>query len=496
MLAFKSLIIFITNLISSFLGIVVYFFAVKKYTPFNFGLLQVSTSLLAFFLFFSDLNFTTTHVKLMAEEKYTKNEYFTTYLALKVSFIVLMIFIFIIIILIQFDSGYLSNTSLQINIIIILFIDYIIKSLNLVYSSSFQAKLRIKQMQIPILISALVKNIFQLVLLFISKDFIFYVIGLLIGDALIFILYIFLGRDFKIIAANKLLFKEYFNFGWALMLSQTINVFIINIGPMIFKSYYGESILGVFQVLNSALLVFILLQSAFRALLIPNYSFLIAKKKFKQINQEIILYERYMVTIVGVLIISVFISGPMLILEIFGPFYLEHGLSYLYLSIIFSISWGLLGPYLSLVVASGNSFLLLLGSISSLIFSIFSWVFIIPLFGIIGIQMGIWMGAIFGIILYRTYLIKKYKFGKFNKTIIKLLLTICIFALISFVFQKFITRYAIFPSLMANLGFISVYIGILFLLKILTKEDFNTFKRIFKISNFIKRFDKKDIQNS
>ena len=200
-----------------------------------------------------------------------------------------------------------------------------------------------------------------------------------------------------------------------------------------------------------------------------------------------------MVLIVGVLIISAFISGPMLILEIFGAFYLEYGLTYLYFSIIFSLSWGLLGPYLSLVVASGNSFLFLIGSIISLIFSVLSWFLIIPSFGIIGIKMGVWLGTISGIFLYRTYLVKKFEFGKFNVTIVKLLITICVFSLISFVFQKYVTKFTIFPSLIANLGFILAFIGILILFKILTIEDFEIFKRIFKNVKFLEKFTKKDI---
>ena len=72
----NSLIIFVTNIFSSLLNSFVFFLAVRKYSPSDFGYLSLSVSLFAFFLFFSDLNFSGTHIKKIPDRKYSEDECF------------------------------------------------------------------------------------------------------------------------------------------------------------------------------------------------------------------------------------------------------------------------------------------------------------------------------------------------------------------------------------------------------------------------------------
>ena len=116
--------------------------AVNRFLPIEFGYVIVAQSLLAFFLFFSDLNLSTAHLKLMAEER-EKSVAFSTYFFLKIILIIISSITFIFIIFFSLNNDLIANNLNQTSIITVVFIDRLIFSMLMVYNYSFQATFKI-----------------------------------------------------------------------------------------------------------------------------------------------------------------------------------------------------------------------------------------------------------------------------------------------------------------------------------------------------------------
>ena len=126
MFARKSLLTLISSLIYYFLYGITLLLAVNKFSPENFGYSKVATSLMGFFLFFSDLNFSVLHSKLMAEQKESENDYFTAYFIIKIILSLTTSVIIFIVIIYQMNLKIISNNFIQIGILLISFFTIII----------------------------------------------------------------------------------------------------------------------------------------------------------------------------------------------------------------------------------------------------------------------------------------------------------------------------------------------------------------------------------
>ena len=175
MFARKSLLTLISNFIYYIVYGITLLFAVNKFLPSNFGYLKIATSLMGFFLFFSDLSFTILHSKMMAEDTEPQNDYFTTYFIIKIVLTIFSSFIIFGVIIFQINAKIISNNSLQIGIIIIMYFSSVIQSVNLLYRSSFAAKLQIARKEIAFISSKLISSIYLLLVIFFSNNFLLYV---------------------------------------------------------------------------------------------------------------------------------------------------------------------------------------------------------------------------------------------------------------------------------------------------------------------------------
>ena len=136
MLGRKTLLSIVSLLIIRLIQGIILVLAVNRFLPINFGYVVVAQSLLAFFLFFSDLNLSTAHLKLMAEER-EKSVAFSTYFFLKVLLVIISSITFFFILFFSLNYNLITNNLNQISIIIVMFIDHLFFTFLMFYNYSF-----------------------------------------------------------------------------------------------------------------------------------------------------------------------------------------------------------------------------------------------------------------------------------------------------------------------------------------------------------------------
>jgi len=442
--------------------------AVNQFNPIEFGYVTVAQSLLAFFLFFSDLNLSTAHLKLMAEEK-DKSAAFSTYFFLKIILLTISSITFIFVISFSLGSNLITNNINQILIIAVIFFDRLVISMLMVYTYSFQATFKIAKKELAAFIGQIFGLIFAMISIFVLKNFFLYLINTTISNVFSLSLYIFFGREFKLTKIKKTLLIKYLKLNLIFVLPFFLNVIITNVGPLVYLQYYNEEILGVYNVIATFFLMIQGIQQVFRSLLIPNYSILLQNNKLDEIRKTIDIFEKFMAILNSIIILIGIIFGDYLLKLLFGQIYFENGLLLYFGFLISLISFSLIGPYSPLIVVAEKFKIYTLNLLLTLIFSVMSWILLIPFMGIVAINLGTWFSIIPQTILIRYYCYKYFKTGNLKlKYALNLLF---IFSMISIGFFIYSFNLPILIRICITLIILVLYLGFLVSTKILTRED-------------------------
>jgi len=470
MLGRKTLLSVISLIFIRLIQGIILIIAVNRFLPIEFGYVIVAQSLLAFFLFFSDLNLSTAHLKLMAEEK-EKSVAFSTYFFLKIILIIISSITFIFIIIFTLNNNLITNNLNQTSIIIVVFIDRLIFSMLMVYNYSFQATFKIAKKELATIIGQIFGLIFALISILIFNNFILYLINTSISNIFSLSLCIYYGREFKLTKIKKDLLVKYFKLDLVFILPFFLNVLITNLGPLLFLQYYNEELLGVYYAITSFFLMIKGIEQVLRSLLIPNFSLLYRNNKLDEIRKSINLFEKYTAILNGIIIVLGIIFGDYILKILFGQIYFENGL-FLYFGYLISLlNFSLYGPYSPLIIASEKFKVYTFSLIISFTFSIASWSFLIPVFNILGITLGMWISMIPNAIFIRYYCYKYFKIGKMNvKTAFNLSIIISmIFISIYFYYSDL----SLLLRILFSLSLLILYLGFLISTKLLTKDDLN-----------------------
>ena len=465
---------------------IILIFAVNRFLTIEFGYVTVAQSLLAFFLFFSDLNLSTAHLKLMAEEE-EKNVAFSTYFFLKIFLIIISSITFIFIIFISLNTNLISNNQNQITIIIVVFVDRLIISMLMVYNYSFQATFKIAKKEVATIIGQIFGLIFALISIFILNNFFLYLINTIISNLFALSISIYYGREFKLTKIKRDLLIKYFKLDLIFILPFFLNVLIINVGPLLFLQYYEEELLGVYNVIASFFLMIKGIQQVFRSLLIPNFSIALKNNKLGEIRTSIDLFEKYTAILNGLIIVIGIIFGDYLLKLLFGQIYFDNGL-FLYFGYLISlISFSTLGPYTPLIVVLEKFKVYTINLFIGLIFSITSWIFLIPFLNILAINIGTWISIIPQTIFIRYYCFKYFKTGKLKLN--NALNLVVILSMIFVSFYVFSLNLSLLLRIFISLFILILYLGFLLSTKILTRDDITYFMNVInpkKMLDYIK----------
>ncbi|KKN17499.1 hypothetical protein LCGC14_0965240 [marine sediment metagenome] len=468
MIGRKSFLALISHIVVQICNGIVYFTAVKKFLPLQFGYYQIAGSIILIFSLLSTLGFADTHVKIIAEKK-NIDEAFTTYAIIKIIIIIFSAFITSFIVFFQATNGLISNDKEQLWIILIVGISNLFIAISSIYNLSFRGTLKFAKLELPIMIGTICGAIFSLISILIFENFLLYLISLVLTNVIILILYINFGKSFHFTHINFSLIKRYL----FLSIPFLIPILLLNLrkslGPLLFLQFFDEELLGVYSIITSFFSMLVILEKSFIFVLVPSFTQLISDQNSKKLKDSINLFSKYMLIINGIVIIAGVIFAEVFLKYILGQFYFEKGLFFFYGSLLTLLIFPLMIPYSALIIATEKMKMYITVEILFFVFSLISWIFFIPQFNIVGIELGAWIALIPNIIILRLYCIKHFSVDKLKKH--EFWNVFMIFILIFFSLFASSKQLPFFFNVLTFLIIIGCYIVFLLFAKIIDKRD-------------------------
>ncbi len=468
MIGRKSFLALISHLIVQICNGIVYFIAVKKFLPLQFGYYQVASSIIIIFNLLSTLGFANTHIKIIAENK-NIDEAFTAYFIIKIILIIFSLFIVSGIIFLQISNSLISNEKEQFWIILIIGVSNLFIALSSIYQLSFRGTLKFAKLELPIMIGTISGTIFSLISILIFENFLLYLIGSVLTSIIVLILYINFGKSFHLTHVNFSYIKKYL----FLSIPFLIPILLLNLrkslGPLLFLQYFDEELLGVYSVITIFFSMIIILEKSFTFMLVPRFTRLILDQNTQKLKNSIHLFSKYMLIINGIVIIAGVIFAKVFLDYILGRFYFEKGLFFFYGCLLSLLIFPLKNPYSALIIAAGRMKMYATIEILPFVFSLISWIFFIPLFNIVGIELGAWIALIPNIMIFRLYCIKQFNVDKLKKHEFWNVFMLFILIFISFFVSSM--QIPLIFNVLTFLIIIGCYLVFLLSVKIIDKKD-------------------------
>ncbi|MBN2152421.1 MAG: oligosaccharide flippase family protein [Candidatus Lokiarchaeota archaeon] len=474
MLARKTVLVLASTLFIKGIEVLIFFLATRKYDKGEFGYLTLARSLFAFFLFFSDLNINTAHVKKMSEGIHNKNTYFSTYLLFKAIILPVTTFSFLILIYFEMSMGILDGSPLLVQVLFLLLLSSIISSINLVYQSSFQAEMKAVKMQAGYVVAISIKSLLTILVVLFIEGFIFFASLFLIYELITLGINMFLGRGFRLVKFNRELVKEYTTFSLFVLASTAMSVIYVNFGPLILVNVLGKDSLGVYYIVSRILYFTSLVHQSFGVLLLPRISANLKDNDIDTIRKNHEIYQKYMLILWGIFAIICFGMGVFL-LDLLGTTYRDEGLGLLLFEAFFVCFFWAWTPAFVIMMANKDP-LYILVTLLCLVLSIISWMVLPSWLGIVALDFGRYASSVPNAIIAIVYLNKKYKFGKPTRHA-----SITFIVILSIIALESITGFSWLPgitSIILTIACLAGFFAVMFITRVLTRDDLRFIKRV------------------
>jgi len=479
----KILIVVVFKLFKYGLSFVFFYLMVSFYTPNIIGTVQFAIAFVAIFSFIFNLGFSVAHLKIYPEEK-NKPACIGTLLVYKGFFIFLSLIFY-------FSLLYFINLETVIMTILLIFIfEQIIQSINNSLSNILIADNEILKGSFPWIIISLSKIFLLVIGLFllhtneITLSFI-YLISTLFHTGFLFIYII----PYKIKKPTNELLKKYLKFTYPLTFSNITVLISGNIGIILIKFwmspeavafYYAGDHLSVFRTIIPNVISMVMLSIFSRNINQNNY------EKNKQFIKKFSKY--FSILWGGIIILSFSYSDEFIILllgETYSPSIFVFNILILTQIIVINDI-----AVLTDLNAKGLTKLFSLIKIIGEIYNIFLiFLFIAPFglnLGINGLALSILFRYLTFTPIIRFYLWLKYKY-KYNFGIFLYLSAALIVYLINPLYTSsfdLLNQFYLIPIFI--ILDIALYCGILFILRVIKKEDLKYFKQFLNIKSLVK----------
>jgi O-antigen/teichoic acid export membrane protein len=477
MLARKSLFFLLTTLFIKGGEALVFIIAANKYTTNEFGYLTIAKSFFAFFIFFSDLNLNQTHIKKMAEATYQRNLYISTYFTFKMVLVPCVTLVFLSII---FLDPAPKPIILQQSLTVLLF-SSTINSINLIFQGTFHAEMKVTQMQFGNVIGSAVRLILTFLIVIFIDGFIYFVLLYLFYEIFTLCINLILARHIRLTRVTKQILKEYLKFGGMFLVSDVMSVFYSNFGQIALADRLGVDAIGIYSNVSRMVTILNVIQVSFQAFLLPNISNNLKKNNIDEIKRKTELFQKYILVYWGISSITCLGLGVYL-LKLLPIAYQEQGLLLLWCEVLYVINTAWI-PYRVLLVSQEDPRYLLV-TLTTLVASIFSWIFLSAPLGILSIEFGRYLAFIPNAAIPAYYAYKRFGFGKpLKSTMIIIAMVLC------FVTAQLSFRLAflpIAPAILLTSLLVGAFIVLLFLTHVLNRDDLSFFKRVLDPRKMVK----------
>lgn len=459
------------------------------------GTVAFGLAFVSMFTFLSDLGLNSAHVKLISEGQ-DEATCIGTYARLKSLLIILFFIVVLSFYLIQkYLFGVKFESSDHDYVILIYLVLTTIAQFYTIPITTFTAKTEQAKQDIPAIIQLFLYQVLRVIVAFLGYKAIAQAFSNLTAVILVFPIYMFLFRGYKIGKFDKKLAKMYFNISlpvFVVIIAQTI---IYSTDKVILQYLTNTEEVGYYTAGFSISLFIRSIESSAGNLFFPFFSKNIAEGEYEKINNSIAKYEKFNFSFVLPLVFYVMIFSSFVVSIALGHKYIKT--PPLLAIISFSMFVSLINlSYINIISAKGlfkQSATVYVFGVVFFIIVAFTFVspYVLALKGI-GIALSLLLTNIFFGVVFVIYSKSKLNSLKILQSKFTFIYGLVYSVIFYFIYNSFNTNFV--GNIIFSIVFLGGYFGIAFLFKIITKEDWKTTMEIINVKKMF-NYVNKELKN-
>lgn len=345
MIARKSLLIVINNIVGAVLGFISLYFVARYMGETVLGIIGFTLAYIGMFSLVTSLGYDSAHIKRISEEK-DLGTCIGTYISIKLFLIMGMILLALIGILLWRLFSPDDNKSEKEFVLFIVLIYYIVLSLVQMFGQTFNARREIAKSQVvniaehvvraPIMIAVAI--LIPLGVAWLAGAYLF---GVLASLAVSLILI----RRYPLRTPSKEMFRSYTKFALPILIPSMIVPISLYIDKVMIEFFWGSDYVGYY--FGSQRIIDILknLSISLGIVLFPTISYYAAKSRYREITKVMAKAERYLSMIIFPITIYIILLRNEIVEAILGPSFVEIGAPVLAALAVFILLTTLARPY-------------------------------------------------------------------------------------------------------------------------------------------------------
>jgi O-antigen/teichoic acid export membrane protein len=494
MIARKSALIIIIQLLNGVLGFIGLKYIALYMQPYEYGIVTFAYGFVALFSIFGDLGFGSAHVKRISEGK-DEGKCIGTFVGIKLILSGIFASVAILsIILWRFVFGRGFESPLHEQAVYILLFYFILANLSQVFTVTFSAKKEVAKGQIPYFIYTIFRVFFTIIIAYFGFGILPLAYTYLVGEIFQFIVAFYFFKSYLIKKPSLEYLKNYSRFAFPMAIASGASIVILNIDRVFIQLFWGSQQVGEYSAAFNLSRFILNFSSALVVLLLPTISEYHAKNNLDDIRKLTLASERYLSMITFPIVILLIVLAEPVIHILLSDKYLP-ALIVLQILPFFALFEVLSQPYQGLLQGMNKPhnvrnriFLMMILCISLNIILVPSDIKSVGLklagLGPTGSALAVVIAYFFGFITTRVYAFQVAKI-KGNYKILIHIFTAIIMGIIVYSILLFVNIsrwYELIGICLLGLG---TYLCILFILKEFKKEDLNLFLDTLNVKKMI-----------
>ena len=344
MIARKSAFIIGTHLLSGILGYAGLKFIALYMEPWEYGIVGFAFGFVALFSFFGDLGFGHAHVKRVSEGKNLAT-CIGTFVAIKTSLAGIFAGSVIISIAIwKYVMGRGFESILHEKAIYLMLAYFVLSTLTQTITYTFNAKKEVAKSEISLFSYSFVRMSATIVVAYSGMSVLVLAYTYVLGEIVHFVLAFLLFRNYPVGKPSKNYLKSYISFAFPMAIASVSTVIMTNIDKVIIQLFWGSQQVGEYFAVYNLSQFLVIFASAVGMVLFPTISEHYANNNIDAIRNLTLQAERYLSMIVfPIIILMVVLANPIIFILLSAKY--AAALPVLYLTPFFILFVIMLNPY-------------------------------------------------------------------------------------------------------------------------------------------------------
>ena len=323
MIARKSALIILIQVLNGILGYIGLKFIASYMQPWEYGVVGFAYGFVALFSIFGNLGFGSAHVKKVSEGKnlatcigtFVITKIFLTGLLASAAILSIVVWKFVI--------GMGFESPLHETAIYVMLAYFVLFTLTQSMISTFNAKKEIAKAQIPLFFYNLIRIGATIFVAFYGLGILALAYTYLLGEIFHFILALFFFKKYPVGKPSLECLKDYTTFAMPMSIAVVSLIIMRNIDKVFIQLFWSAQQVGEYFAMFNLSRFVILFSSAVGMLLFPTISEYHAKNNMKKIKRLVITSERYMSMIVFPIVIMIVVLSEPIIRILLSDKYLD-----------------------------------------------------------------------------------------------------------------------------------------------------------------------------